>query len=164
MRGWFAIGVWHGKNEDNIGTLVRSARAFGAAFVFTVGQRYERQASAVKADRHIPVLRFPDLAELRLALPKSCRIVGVELDERATPLARFRHPLAACYLLGGEDHGLGAEVRRGIQLVQIEGAGYCLNVATAGSIVLWDRVANKHAAKLSDPAAQRAATPPVPRA
>jgi len=140
MRGWFAVGVWHPKTAENIGTLVRSAHAFGASFVFTVGRRYKRQASAVKLDRHIPVLHFATLDDLRTAMPKGARIVGVELDDRSVPLREFTHPPAAAYLLGAEDHGISSHIRPGMQLVQIEGGSSCLNVATAGSIVMYDRV------------------------
>jgi hypothetical protein len=35
VRGYFGIGIYHGKTEENIGTLWRSAYAYGADFVFT---------------------------------------------------------------------------------------------------------------------------------
>ena len=52
-RGYVGIGVYDSKDETNIGTLVRTAHAMGGTFVFTVGQRYESQPSAVGQDRHI---------------------------------------------------------------------------------------------------------------
>jgi len=139
--GFFAVGVYHGKNDINIGTLLRSAHAFGAAFVFTVGQRYSKQASDVgKAWKSIPVMRFTDIDDLVNHLPFSCQLIGVELSEKATLLGQFRHPERAAYLLGAEDHGLSPDVMdRCHRLIEIEGATSCLNVATAGSIVMYDR-------------------------
>jgi hypothetical protein len=45
-RGFFAIGIVNGKTHQNIGTLLRSAYLYDAAFVFTIGKRYDRQASS----------------------------------------------------------------------------------------------------------------------
>ena len=144
-RGYFGIGVYHPKTEVNIGTLLRSADAFGAAFVFTVGRRFRKQASDVwKSWRHIPVFEVADIDGLRRWLPFSCPLVGVELDERARMLSAWSHPERACYLLGAEDHGLPPDVRAACHsLVQIPGASRCLNVASAGSIVLYDRAAKE---------------------
>lgn len=44
-RGYFGVGIYHTKTEQNVGTLMRSAQCFGAAFVFTIGKRYHRQSS-----------------------------------------------------------------------------------------------------------------------
>lgn len=140
-RGYFAVGVWHPKNSTNVGTLWRTAAIFGAAFIFTVGRRYPKHAAdTVKAWRHVPYFDFADLDDLLAHLPYGCPLVGIEIDARAKPLADFRHPERACYLLGAEDHGLGSEaLERCHQLVRLPGA-FCLNVAVAGSIVCYDRI------------------------
>jgi tRNA G18 (ribose-2'-O)-methylase SpoU len=144
-RGFFGVGIWHTKSECNVGTLLRSAHAFGADFVFTVGRRYTPQASDITAAwRHVPVYHYPALESLRANLPYGCPLVGVELDGRATPLSRFCHMERAAYVLGAEDHGLNEAARLACHyLVQIEGSALCLNVATAGSIVMYDRVAKQ---------------------
>lgn len=141
-RGFFAIGVWHPKREVNIGSLFRAARLFGASFVYTIGARYERQASdTTKTSRHIPLIHFDDIEDLHKHLPYGAPLVGVELDPRAEPLATFEHPAAACYLLGAEDHGLSLDVRdRCHRIVQVETVlPHSMNVACAGSILLHDR-------------------------
>jgi tRNA G18 (ribose-2'-O)-methylase SpoU len=144
VRGFFAIGVYNPKTEINIGTLVRSARAMGATFVFTIGRRYQRTAAALKHERHIPVLHFDDLDDFRSSMPKNddTRIVAVEIADGARPLATFCHPERAIYLLGAEDTGIPPEALKGCNVVQLPG-DYCLNVAVAGSIVMYDRVAKR---------------------
>lgn len=143
MRGYYGIGIYNTKTAANIGTLWRSAHAFGAAFIFTVGKRYKRQSSdTVEAWRSIPLLDFESIEDLRRHLPYDAMLVGVELDDRAVPLDVFEHPHRAVYLLGAEDHGLPENVRRMChKLVVVPAAMRCLNVATAGSIVMYDRVA-----------------------
>lgn len=141
-RGFFAVGVYHSKTEQNIGTLMRSAYLYGAAFVFTVGRRYKRQASdTVNATAHIPLFHFDTIDDLIGHLPNSTPLVGVELDPRGEKLHEFKHPERAVYLLGAEDHGLPQPViDKCHSLVEVAAVeAQSMNVATAGSIVIYDR-------------------------
>jgi tRNA G18 (ribose-2'-O)-methylase SpoU len=142
-RGFFAIGIEHPKTSVNVGTLWRSAAIFDAAFLFTIGRRFPRQASdTLKSWRHTPMFEFQSVDDLVDHLPHSTPLVGVEIDDRAKSLAGFHHPERACYLLGAEDGGLKHQTReRCHALVQIPTPRpFCLNVATAGSLLLYDRV------------------------
>ena len=148
MRGYFCVGIWQPKFEVNVGGVLRSAQSFGAAMVFTVGHRkYVRQATDTsKAFLHLPLMRFADIEDLIVHLPHSCVLVGVEMCPDAQPLREFVHPERACYLLGAEDAGipLGVLVRCH-RRAEITGGKWCLNVASAASIVMYDR-ASKNAA------------------
>ena len=139
-RGYFGVGIWHPKTENNVGTLWRSATLLGASFCFTVGRRYSKQSSdTTSAWRHIPLCHYDDVDDLVKHLPYSCPLIGVELDARARDIAAFVHPERACYLLGAEDHGLSDTVReRCHALVQLPGA-FSMNVAAAGTVVMYDR-------------------------
>lgn len=141
-RGFFAIGIEHGKNRLNVGTLWRSANILGASFIFTVGRRYRHQSSdTLKTWRHIPLFHFADLGDLRRHVPHDCLLVGVELTDEATPLRDFAHPERAVYLLGAEDHGLTDAAREAVQRTVVLPGERSMNVAVAGSIVMYDRVA-----------------------
>lgn len=140
--GFFAIGIVNGKKEVNIGTLWRTAAAYDAAFVFTVGERYKRQSSdTVKVERHIPLLHFSDMEDFKKHLPAHCFLVGVELTEGADTLGDYYHPDQAAYLLGSEGSGLSEE-----ELLMCDDvvtipypAPWSLNVSVAGSMVIYDR-------------------------
>lgn len=141
-RGFFGIGVYHPKTEQNIGTLLRTAHLYGAAFVFTVGRRYKAQASDTQnTPAHTPLYHYADIDDLVAHLPHSTPLVAVELDPRATRLDRYAHPERAAYLLGAEDHGLPTPViDRCHDLVVLASVRpQSMNVATAGSIVIYDR-------------------------
>jgi tRNA G18 (ribose-2'-O)-methylase SpoU len=140
-RGYFGIGVYHAKSECNIGTLMRSAHCFGASFVYTIGRRYYRQASdTTNAAANIPLYHFGDLQGLIDHLPVGCPLVGVELTDDAEKVGNTFHPKQCCYLLGAEDHGLPQSVlERCHRVFVVPHAIQCLNVAVAGSIVLFDR-------------------------
>lgn len=140
-RGYYGIGICNGKTEVNIGTLWRSAAIFGASFIFTIGKRYKKQSSdTMKAWRHIPLYNYETFDEFYKAMPYDCRLIGVELDERAHAINNFIHPERCVYLLGAEDLGLSREALRHCHtIIQLQG-DYCLNVAVAGSIVMYDRL------------------------
>lgn len=141
MSSFYGIGIVNTKTPANIGTLWRSAHAFGASFIFTVGRRYRLQASdTVKAWRTIPLFDFESIADLKRHIPYDAMLVGIEIDDSAASLPVFEHPKRAVYLLGAEDHGLSASERTAChRLVAIPGASRCLNVATAGTVVMYDR-------------------------
>lgn len=140
-RGYFEVGIYHGKTPSNVGTLWRSAYQLGASGIFTIGRRYPKQASdTVQAYRHVPLRNFADFDAFHDALPYDCPLVAVEMG--GTPLPHFQHPERAIYLLGAEDHGLPPDVlarcHRRVSLPSVRTNSY--NVAVAGSLVMFDRM------------------------
>ena len=140
-RGYFGIGVFHGKNEQNIGTLWRSANIMGADFIFTIGKRYQRQCSdTMKTPRHIPLFNYKDFEDFVAHIPYDCPVVAVELDEDSIPIKRYVHPERCIYLLGAEDTGIPKKILDKCRdIVQLPG-DCCMNVSVAGSIVMYDRI------------------------
>jgi tRNA G18 (ribose-2'-O)-methylase SpoU len=140
MRGYCGIGIWNGKTEMNVGGLWRSAYCLGANFIFTIGNRYKKQASdTVKAYRHIPLWRFEDFADFRAHIPYDYQLVGVELLPQSKPLLSFSHPERAIYILGPEDGSLSTEIIDACQCLVKFDSRFCLNVASAGTVILYDR-------------------------
>ena len=41
---YFGIGILNGKTPENLGVLWRSAQNLGASYIFTIGNRYAKQA------------------------------------------------------------------------------------------------------------------------
>lgn len=144
-QGFFAIGIYHSKNGINIGTLWRTAFIFGASFIFTICRKYKEQSSdTMKSYRHIPLFHFKDFDDFKLHLPYNCRIVGIEMDDRAKELKGYIHPERACYLLGAEDTGLpDSIINKCHDLIKLDGK-YSMNVAVTGSVVIYHRVGLKN--------------------
>ncbi len=142
MRGYFEIGICHGKTEHNLGTLWRSAFQLGASGIFSVASRYHiRQASdTYKAWRHVPLRVIDSFDAFFEQMPYGAPLVGVEMG--GTPLADFTHPERAIYLLGVEDHGIPkAYLDRCHRVVSIPTVRQeSLNVAVAGALVMYDRL------------------------
>lgn len=147
MRGFFAIGIEQVSKPGNIGNLVRTAHGFGAAFVFTLRSGLDGPGAAAVEKAHsdtarsagsIPLYDYADLDEM--VLPRGCKLVAVELTDDAVALPSFRHPLQAAYILGGERVGVSAGVLdRADHAIRIP-SRFSLNVATAGAIVMYDRL------------------------
>ncbi len=140
-NGYFGIGCMGMKTIDNYGTLFRTAQIFGADFLFLIGPRFKPQSSdTMRSWRHIPVFSFDTFAEFNKHRPHDCPLIGIEMTDTATPLAEYNHQKQACYLLGAEDNGLTAEAISHCQDIIILPGERSLNVAVAGSIVMYDRI------------------------
>lgn len=124
----------------NYGTLFRSAYAFNVDFIFLIGKRFKKQPSdTTQSCRHLPLFEYPTFEDFYNHMPYDCHLISVEICEKARPIKGFNHPERAVYLLGKEDGSLpDAVIDKSWSVIQIP-TRYCLNVAVAGSIVLYDR-------------------------
>jgi tRNA G18 (ribose-2'-O)-methylase SpoU len=160
-RGYFAMGAERMSKALNLGNLMRSAHAFGASFTFTVGATYqalEARADTSKGQWHIPHYNWASPAEM--VLPQGCKLVGVELLEDAIDLPSFRHPLRAAYVLGPEHGSLSPELAARCSYVVKIPTSFCINVAMAGAIVMYDRV--KSMARFADRPLREGGPDPAP--
>jgi len=146
MRGYFGIGIDNASKKGNMGNLIRTAHAFGAAFAFAVKPKVMAHNGVMvtqdftdtsKSHQNIPFFNYMTVEEVEV--PQGCKLIGVEITDEAIDLPSFRHPLQAVYVLGGERSSLSPEMLvRCDQVIKIP-SKFCLNVATAGAIVMYDR-------------------------
>lgn len=141
MKGYFAIGIERASKPMNTGNLMRSAHAFGAAFIFTVEAHYrvrEARSDTSKTPHSVPWYDWSDIDAMEL--PKQCSLVGVELTDEAVDLPSFTHPRCAAYVMGPERGDLSATMRAKCDhLIRIP-TRFCVNVQIAGAIVMYDRL------------------------
>jgi tRNA G18 (ribose-2'-O)-methylase SpoU len=143
MRGFYGIGVEGISKAGNLGNLFRSAHAFGASFVFTVAPdlRGGFHSDTSASHKNLPFYNFAGVDDMRL--PRACQLVGVELTDDAVDLPSFHHPHSAAYVLGPERGSLSpAMLARCDHVVRIPTA-FCINVAVAGAVVMYDRLRTK---------------------
>jgi len=141
VRGYFGIGAEGLSKSANLGSLLRTAHAFGASFVFTIGAVYARheggRVDTSDAPANIPLHEYATLADFRL--PVNCALVGVELIDDAVDLPSFRHPRACAYVLGPERGSLSAQLTARCDHVVKIPTRFCINVGLAGALVMYDR-------------------------
>lgn len=148
-RGYFAIGAERTSKALNLGNLMRSAHGFGASFTFTIGATYkalEARADTSKGQDHLPHYNWDSLDAMNL--PLRCQLVGIELTDDAIDLPSFRHPTRAAYVLGPERGSLSPSLIERCDFVVKIPTKFCVNVAIAGAIVMYDRVA--HMSRFAD--------------
>ena len=139
-NSYFGIGIEGGKTKSNFETLWRSAVNFGASYIFTIGCRHsEHPADTVNSWKKIPSFSFKDVDDFLNHVPYRSSLIGVEIGECSESLSEFTHPKNAIYILGPEDGNLHQSIQDNCKAIVSIDSIYCLNVAVAGSIVMYDR-------------------------
>ena len=142
MRGYFGMGVEAISKPMNLGSLLRSAHAFGAQFFFSIdpafAAREVRLSDTSDAAKHLPLYTYDTVDDLQL--PRGCQLVGIELTDDAVDLPSFRHPTAAAYVLGPERGSLSPALQERCAFMVKIPTRFCINVGTAGAIVMYDRM------------------------
>lgn len=130
------LALWRVGDPGNVGTLLRSADAFGAFVALSDGCADPTGPKALRASAgaifRVPTCSFDEAPGRRVAL----------VPEGGRPLAELELGDAVVFVLGSEREGLPAEVIRACdELASIPTAGSAesLNVATAGAIALYAR-------------------------
>lgn len=145
VRGYFGIGVEGVSKPMNVGSLYRSAHAFGAEFVFAIAPAVDLREVNVsdtsQTAKHLPLYEYASVAEMQL--PKGCRLVGVELLDEAIELPSFTHPERAAYVLGPERGSLSPGLIERCDLTVKIPTKFCINVGIAGAILMYDRLITK---------------------
>ncbi|CAN6353708.1 unnamed protein product, partial [Urochloa humidicola] len=128
--------------RHNVGTLARSATAFGVAEVVVVGRRDVSAFGSHGATSHLRFRHFTSLALARAYLKdeRGCDICGVEITEDAQPVTAHPFRRSTAFLFGNEGTGLSqkeCEICDFFVYIPQYGCGTAsLNVTVAASIVL----------------------------
>jgi TrmH family RNA methyltransferase len=130
----------------NIGTLVRSADAFGAAGVVVTGHAADPyDPRAVRASTGslfaVPVVRAPSHVEvLHWATEQGFQVAGTD-EHGDVDVADFDFTRRTLLVVGNETAGMSAAWRQACDAllrIPMAGAASSLNAATAGSIALYE--------------------------
>ncbi len=126
------LALWKLADPGNVGTLIRTADAFGAAVALSDGCADPTSPKALRASAgsiwRVPLGNWDDIAGTRVALEAHA----------GQPLSSVDLSSRVAFLLGGERAGLPAEVARDADAwIPIEGAE-SLNVAASGAIALYE--------------------------
>jgi TrmH family RNA methyltransferase len=133
------------QDPGNLGTILRSAEAFGAAGIFLTEGTVSVYNSKVLRGSAGSIFRLPFLQISSAELIPLLRARGVRLlatsSHQGTPLPRFSWTLPLAIFIGNEGSGLSRELTRQMdetlaipQAAQVES----LNAGVAASIVLYE--------------------------
>jgi len=128
------LALWHVSDPGNLGTLVRSADAFGAFVALSRGCAAPTGPKALRASAgaifRVPLGLFDEAPGRRVALAA----------HGGTPLAELELGAGTTFVLGAEREGLPTEVLQmcdEIATISTPGPAESLNVASAGAIALY---------------------------
>jgi RNA methyltransferase, TrmH family len=129
------LALWRVADPGNVGTLVRTADAFGAAVALSRGCADVTSPKALRASMgavfRVPTAPFEEAPEPWIAL----------VPRGGSPLPEVELGDAVTFVLGAEREGLPPEVLRRCQAqatIPQPGPAESLNVAAAGAIALYE--------------------------
>jgi TrmH family RNA methyltransferase len=126
------LALWQLGDPGNVGTLIRTADAFGAAVALSPGCADPTSPKALRATAgsiwRVPLGTWDDLGGTRVAL----------VAHGGEPLASLDLSDRVTFLLGAEREGLPAEVERDAEARIPIASAESLNVAAAGAIALYE--------------------------
>lgn len=108
----FHVAIENFQHDRNIGTVVRTANAFGAGGVHIVGKRKWNRRGAMVTDRYVHLYHHPDTASLvRWADDAGLPLVGVDILPSAEAIETAQLPAACVLVFGQEGPGLSDDAR-----------------------------------------------------
>ena len=127
------LALWRLGDPGNVGTLLRTADAFGAAVALSPGCADPTSPKALRASAgsiwRVPLGTWDEIGGTRVALEAH---TGV-------PLSALHLGSRVTFLLGAEREGLPPELERDVDAtIPIDGAAESLNVAASGAIALYE--------------------------
>ena len=129
------LALWRVADPGNVGTLLRTADAFGAAVYLSAGCADPTGPKALRASMgsvfRVPTGRFDDAPGGRIAL----------VPRGGTPLGMLDLAAPVTFVLGAEREGLPEDVVAACDAtasIALEEGAESLNVAVAGSIALYE--------------------------
>ncbi|MDF2579822.1 MAG: rRNA methyltransferase [Microbacterium sp.] len=138
----FHVAIENWQHDMNIGSIVRSANAFGAAEVHIVGRRRWNRRGAMVTDRYQHVRHHEDVVSFAAwARENGLPIVAVDNVPGSVPVDRADLPERAVLMFGQEGPGLSAEaVAAASVVVEITqyGSTRSINASAAGAVVMYE--------------------------
>jgi TrmH family RNA methyltransferase len=130
------LALWHVADPGNVGTLLRSADAFGAGVALSKGSADPTSPKALRASMgalfRVPLSEFDEPRGRRIAL----------VPHGGTPLPDVDLAGDVVFVLGAEREGLSDEVLAQCDVrasIPQSGDAESLNVAMAGTVALYER-------------------------
>ncbi|WP_328592982.1 TrmH family RNA methyltransferase [Ruania zhangjianzhongii] len=136
----FHVAIENWGRDFNIGSVVRSANAFGAAAVHIVGRRRWNRRGAMVTDRYQHVLHHDGVASFaQWTAERELPILGVDNVPGSVPIEGHSLPSACVLLFGEESQGLTAEAQEAAEVVlhiSQYGSTRSINAGAAAAIAM----------------------------
>lgn len=133
------IAIDNVERDFNMGTIVRSANAFGVRHVHIIGRRQWNKRGAMATDKYLHVHYYAETADFMAAIAEKT-LVAVDNVVGSVPLSGSEMPANAVLLFGAEGPGIRPELlAQASNILAIEqfGSTRSLNVGVAAGIAMY---------------------------
>jgi tRNA G18 (ribose-2'-O)-methylase SpoU len=134
------IAIENLERDFNMGTIVRSANAFGIRRVHVIGRRQWNKRGAMMTDKYLEVV-YHESVDAFCAAIRPRMVVAVDNVEGSRDIRSINKPSDAVLVFGSEGPGLSSEmVAAADAVVAIPqlGSTRSLNVGVAAGITMWE--------------------------
>ena len=128
------------ERDYNMGTIVRSANAFGVRRVHIVGRRQWNKRGAMMTDKYLHVHYYATIDEFIEAM-RGKTLVAVDIVSGARPIEEVELPDNTVLLFGAEGPGIRPELLQAAGVVaeiHQQGSTRSLNVGVAAGIAMYE--------------------------
>jgi tRNA G18 (ribose-2'-O)-methylase SpoU len=140
----FHVAIENWQHDMNIGSIVRSANAFGADTVHIIGRKRWNKRGAMVTDRYQHVLHHPDVAAFVLwAANEGLPIIAIDNVPGSVLIETFAIPERCVLLFGQEGPGLSDEaIAAADAVLEISqfGSTRSINASAAAAVAMHDWV------------------------
>lgn len=133
------IAIENLERDFNMGTIVRSANAFGVRHVHVIGKRQWNKRGAMMTDKYLH-LHYHLTIDDFVAAMSSKALVVIDNVRESKPLSQTRLPQHCVMIFGAEGPGVSSELREhAVQMIAIEqfGSTRSVNVGVAAGIAMY---------------------------
>ena len=136
----FHVAIENWQHDLNIGSIVRSANAFGADTVHIIGRRRWNKRGAMVTDRYQHVLSHPDVATFTAwCAENAIPVIAIDNVPGSVLIETYAMPLRCVLLFGQEGPGLSPEAIESAEaIVEISqfGSTRSINASAAAAVAM----------------------------
>jgi len=135
------IAIENLERDFNMGSIVRTANAFGVRQVHVVGRRQWNKRGAMATDRYLHVTYHQTVDDFAAAIEDGWQVTIVDNIEGATDIVRTELPKHTVLVFGSEKSGVSNEMKAvadSIVAIRQLGSTRSLNVAAAAAIAIYE--------------------------
>lgn len=134
------IAVENTLRDYNMGTIVRTANAFGVRHIHVIGRRQWNKRGAMATDKYLHVHYHASTDDF-IDIISDKELIAVDNVEGSRPLSKTDLPKNCVLVFGAEGPGISDDIlSRAKQIVAIEqfGSTRSINVGVAAGVVMYE--------------------------
>ena len=136
------IAIENTLRDFNMGTIVRSANAFGVRTVHVIGRKQWNKRGAMMTDKYLNVLYYASPSEFSSAMQQRGKVIkALENNVSSVSLFETELPDNTVFLFGQEGPGISKEllsIADGVVHIDQLGSTRSLNVGVAAGIAMFE--------------------------